>query len=68
MLARNELADYIADNYGSCERGADCYWGRDGAGRFNGCLRVGWRGRDCENWRPVEARTWDELKSTQVNQ
>jgi hypothetical protein len=29
---RDDLADYIADNYGTCARGADCYWGVNGAG------------------------------------
>ena len=62
MLARDELADYIADNYGTCARGSDCYWGTNVAGKLNGCLRVGWRGRDCAHWRPVEARNWDELR------
>lgn len=62
MLARNDLADYIADNYGTCDRGADCYWGKDARGNFNGCLRTGWRGRECLHWHPISARTWEELR------
>lgn len=61
MLARNELAAYIADNYGSCARGSDCYWGKDHHGHFDGCLKTGWRGTACKHWRPVEASSWDEL-------
>jgi hypothetical protein len=64
MLARNELADYIADNYGACDRGTDCYWGKDTRGGRNGCLYTGWKGRECRHWHPVAAQTWDELKGT----
>jgi len=63
MLARNDLAEYLADNYGTCDRGSDCYHGRDARGRFNGCLRVGWRGRACPHWHPTTATNWDELRS-----
>lgn len=49
MLARNDLPDYIADNYGECAL-AGCY-----------CLRKGWIGRACPHWKPVKARDWDEL-------
>lgn len=62
MLARNDLAAYIADNYGTCDRGADCYHGKDEQGRYNGCLRVGWRGCACPHWHPVGATSLDELK------
>lgn len=58
----DDLAEYIADHYGRCDREADCYHGKDGDGRFDGCLQVGWRGRSCHHWHPVAARTWDELK------
>lgn len=61
MLARNELSAYIADNYGTCDRGADCYHGTDSRGRLNGCLRTGWRGVSCSHWHPVEAASWEEL-------
>lgn len=61
MLARNDLADYIADTYGHCDRETDCYWGMDAHGNRNGCLYVGWRGRACKHWHPVEARSWEEL-------
>lgn len=47
-------SDYIADNYGTCRRGADCYWAP-------GCLRTGWIGRGCPHWQPVKAKTWEEL-------
>lgn len=63
MAHRDELADYIADNYGTCDRGSDCYHGTNGAGRFDGCLRTVWRGRGCANWHPIEARTLSELKT-----
>lgn len=54
MLARNDLADYLADNYGSC-RITPCR-----------CLKYDWRqGRACRNWVPVEAQTWDELRAIQ---
>lgn len=45
-----ELAEYIADNYGVC-RVEPC-----------DCLRYGWKGRMCRNWKPVEARNWEELR------
>jgi hypothetical protein len=48
-----ELADYIADHYGACTI-APCR-----------CLRTLWLGRSCIHWRPVAARTWDELRSLQ---
>lgn len=63
MLTRNDLAAYIADNYGTCDRAADCYWGTDLLGHYNGCLRVGWSGVECPHWHPVEATTWDELRT-----
>ncbi len=63
MLARNDLSDYLLDNYGECDRGANCYWGRDALGRFNGCLKTGWRGRACNHWHPLGAQTLDELKT-----
>lgn len=46
--------DYILDNYGTCDRNADCYWGKDKTGQFDGCLhpKVGWRGRECKHWYP----------------
>lgn len=61
MLARNEIADYLLDNYGSCDRGADCYWGRDAQGRPNGCLAMGWRGRSCKHWQPLGVTSLEEM-------
>lgn len=61
MLARNDLTDYLADNYGTCDRGADCYHGKDDRGRFNGCLRVGWKGRACKHWHPLGVQTFEEI-------
>lgn len=59
MLARNDLAAYIADNYGECDRGsADCYHG-------NGCLKTGWRGVACPHWHPTPAATLEELERWQ---
>lgn len=62
-----DLADYLAHNYGSCDRGSDCYHGRNGRGDFNGCLRNGWRGRACASWHPTAATTWDELHALAKN-
>ena len=63
MLARDDLATYIADHYGTCDRDHparnDCYWGTDAAGRLNGCLRTGWRGVGCPHWHPVEGKSRD---------
>lgn len=57
------LSDYILDHYGSCSLGVDCYWGKDPLGRFNGCNRVGWKGRKCPHWQPTGATTWEELNA-----
>lgn len=46
--------DYYLDNYGECDRGPDCYWGKDARGEWNGCLQTGWRGRRCRHWHPDE--------------
>lgn len=53
----SDLADYLADHYGTCDRGADCYHGRAAPGVFDGCLRTGWRGRACDHWAP--GRSYD---------
>ena len=60
-LPKSDLADYLLDNYGVCSRGADCYHGKDARGKFNGCLRVGWRGRSCLHWIPVDAISYEDL-------
>jgi hypothetical protein len=65
MLAHNDLAEYLLDNYGTCDRGADCYWGKDAQGNFNGCLRVGWIGRSCKHWKPLGATSYAELSQMQ---
>lgn len=65
MLARNDLAEYLLDNYGVCDREADCYHGKDKSGRFNGCLRTGWRGRECKHWHPLGATSLEELSDQQ---
>lgn len=64
--ASNSYADYIADHYGNCDRGSDCYHGTDERGCFNGCLKVGWLGRGCKHWHPVNARNYDELRVAMV--
>ena len=69
MLARNELAEYLAEHYGTCDRDRpernDCYWGVDAKGQRNGCLFAGWRGRECPHWRPTNAMTWEEMIATE---
>lgn len=61
MLARNDIADYLLDHYGTCDREADCYWGQDKRGNYNGCLRNGWRGRECKHWHPLGVTSLQEL-------
>lgn len=65
MLARDDLRAYLAEHYGTCERDRrqrnDCYWGKDGAGRDNGCLRTGRRHADCLHWRPLPPEELDNL-------
>lgn len=52
-----ELLAQWLDTYGTCDRDNgkqnDCYWGKDAAGRENGCLKTGWRGRSCPHWTPI---------------
>lgn len=52
-----ELLAHWLDDYGQCSRDNgrqnDCYHGRDAAGRDNGCLKVGWKGRGCPHWTPI---------------
>lgn len=55
------IADYLLDSYGTCDRGPDCYWGKDPAGNFNGCLKTGWRGTACPHWQPLETSSYQEL-------
>lgn len=62
MLARNDVAEYLLDNYGACDRGADCYWGKDTRGAFNGCLKTGWRGRACRHWQPSGITSLEEMR------
>lgn len=65
MVAKNDVADYLLDNYGTCSRGADCYWGHDTMGRYDGCLKTGWIGRACPHWKPIGATTLEELATIQ---
>lgn len=56
MLARDDLTDYILDNYGTCMRGSsECYHAKDG------CLGGIWRGRACPHWRPIEGEAFSKL-------
>jgi hypothetical protein len=48
-----ELEEYLADLYGTCSRGDDCYHGKNSNGKDNGCLKQGWRGRACPYWQPA---------------
>jgi hypothetical protein len=52
-LMDNDLADYLLDNYGICAL-TPC-----------ACLRSGWIGRQCQNWLPNGARTWEDLRQVQ---
>jgi hypothetical protein len=65
MLARNDLVEYLLDHHGLCDRDRpdrnDCYWGKDAAGRENGCLKVGWLGRGCKHWRPIGGTNLDYI-------
>ena len=65
MLAKNDLLDYLADHYGTCDRDKpkrnDCYWGKDARGNWNGCLKVGGGGRGCKHWRPLPPEQLDEM-------
>ncbi len=54
----DDLASYIADNYGECAAVR--------AGMPCACLKNGWRGRFCVYWEPTSARTWDELNARQI--
>lgn len=63
MESDNELAEYLADNYGVCRRGSDCYHGTDERGQPNGCLKTGWLGRKCLYWEPLEAVDWIDLST-----
>jgi hypothetical protein len=55
------MKEYLLDNYGECDRGPDCYWGKDSKENWNGCLRMGWKGRACSHWKPLGATTMEEL-------
>lgn len=50
-----DLAEYLLDNYGTCELEAGCYW-------CPGCLKNGWLGRACPHWKPLGVTTWEELR------
>lgn len=60
-MPRRDIADYYLDNYGTCDREADCFWGKDAQGNFNGCLRNEWRGRACMHWHPLGVTSLQEL-------
>lgn len=64
-MTRPDALDYILEHYGTCDRDHgkqnDCYWGKDVAERENGCLKTGWRGRNCPHWHPVEGETLTTL-------
>jgi hypothetical protein len=70
VLARNEILEHLQDTYGTCDRDKpgrnDCYWGKDAAGQYNGCLKVGWLGRNCEHWHPVNGEDLDKLLSVHL--
>ena len=47
---KNDLADYLLDNYGTCTLKSACV-----------CRRTVWLGRACGAWQTLGARTWEEL-------
>lgn len=57
-MTAHELREHLLDNYGTCDRDVpkrnDCYWGKDEFGKDNGCLQMGWKGRACPHWHPVD--------------
>jgi hypothetical protein len=59
------LVDYLLDTWGSCDRDKltknDCFWGKDAQGKDNGCLKTGWKGRNCLHWHPLGATTYEQL-------
>lgn len=57
-----DLSDYLLDNYGACDRSSDCFWGKDAKGQWNGCLKIGWKGRACKHWHPLGVTTLQQLK------
>jgi hypothetical protein len=62
MLARNDLAEYIADHYGRCRLAPSTTLREDLRAQGCRCLDAKiWAGRACPNWEPVSARNWDEL-------
>lgn len=55
----DELAVYLADNYGRCEL-EPCLCRKavnDGKHEWLGCV--------CGHWKPTKARNWNELKAAQ---
>jgi hypothetical protein len=58
MLARNDLAQYIADNYGRCKLDPHCLCLRSGA--------VSWYGCACSKWVPTTATTLAELREEMI--
>lgn len=47
------VAEYLADNYGECIKLPDCECHKQHV----------WLGRRCANWKPIGARSWEELKA-----
>lgn len=49
-----EIAEYIADNYGECSV-EPCI-----------CLKTGWIGTACFNWKPTRAVNMEELRAAML--
>jgi hypothetical protein len=64
----DDLDEYLLDHYGYCDRDQpkrnDCYWGKDERGNNNGCLMVGWKGRNCPHWHPASKQQIDLIKKS----
>lgn len=71
------MEDILPDIYGWCDRDLislgtgfrnDCYWGKDINGRDNGCLKVGWKGRSCPHWHPIDGEQFDAIRKSHLSE
>ena len=50
MTAEEALAEMLAHNYGTCLASTACK-----------CLKTGWLGTGCPNWRPLQSKTYADM-------